>query len=273
MKIPFVGGTILLMLCVFSGLLFVGIPALIVGDENFVGLLIATQIGMWLLPALAYAFCCYEKPWDSMQVKVFGKRADYGLFVLLYLITLPLIGYLAEISEYIPFFESLKEASRATEARTKEFALQLVSGKTFKDLMLALLVMAVLPAICEEVFFRGVVLNNLVKRNFGIHLSVWLSAILFSAIHIEFLGFLSRVLVGAVLGYAFVYSKSLWLPIVLHFLNNAILVVAYFILQEKILDDDEFSIPHWIAAICVIASVFLFRFLFNRYNASHSNSE
>jgi len=272
MKIPFIGGTILLALCMFLGFLLTGVTVLIIGSEKTVGFLIAAQVCMWLLPALAYAFCCYEKPWNSLQVKNLGKRADYGLFVLLYLIVLPLIAYFAEISEFIPFFESLKEASRAMEAKTKELVLQLVSGKTFKDLMLTLLVMAVLPAICEEVFFRGVVLNNLVKRNFGIHLSVWLSAVLFSAIHMEFLGFLSRVLIGAVLGYAFVYSKSLWLPIILHFLNNAILVVAYFILQEKILYD-EISVPHWIAAICVIASVFLFRFLFIRYREPRSNSE
>jgi membrane protease YdiL (CAAX protease family) len=258
-KINFIGGTILLTVFWLLGFLVFGIVAMVLGAENEVALLTASQIAVWLLPALLFATCFYHNFWADLNVKKFGKRTDYGWFILLYLITLPLVGYFAQISELFPFPESWIEFSRNVETQTKELILQFVSGKTTKGLISALLVMAVLPAICEEVLFRGVILNNLVKRNVGVHVAVWISAILFSAVHLEVLGFVSRTLMGATFGYAFVYSKSLWLPIILHFINNAILVFAYFFSTETMLSDDTFIVPHWAAVLSVmtIAIVFL----------------
>jgi membrane protease YdiL (CAAX protease family) len=274
-KIPFIGGTILLTLLWFVAFVFFGILTAALGDEHVFFQLTIVQIGMWLIPALLYVFCAYNNPLNDLKIKNFGKRADYGWFILVYLITLPLVGYFAEMSEYLPFPESWIESSRSAEAKTKELILQFVSDGTFKKLISALLVMAILPAICEEVFFRGVVLNNLVKRNVGIHLAVWISAILFSAVHFDALGFLSRTLLGAAFGYAFVYSKSLWLPIILHFLNNGFLVVtAFFYHNEFISEDfsDTSIVPHWAAALCLITLAILSRFIFCR-NKVRSNSE
>jgi membrane protease YdiL (CAAX protease family) len=275
-KIPFIGGTILLTLFCLAALLFVGVAALVLGSENEIILLVISQIGMWLIPALLFAFFFYENSWTDLNVKKFGKCADYGWFILLYLVALPLIGYLAEMSKCIPVPEFLIELSHKMETQTKELISRLISGGKIKDLLSALLVMAVLPAVCEEVFFRGVVLNNLLKRTVGIHLAVWISAILFSTVHFEVFGFLSRMLLGATLGYAFVYSKSLWLPIILHFLNNAALVFAYFFAQKEIISEnvlDDSAVPHWAAALSIIAGVFVLRLIFNRYSIVRSNCE
>jgi hypothetical protein len=116
----------------------------------------------------------------------------------------------------------------------------------------------------------------MIKRTSKIHLSVWLSAIFFSAIHLDFFGFFPRIMLGAVLGYAFVFSKSLWIPIVLHFLNNATIVVAYYFYQKEWISTDPLTsdtlVPLWAVALSLIASVALLWFIINRYNNVRSNS-
>ena len=97
------------------------------------------------------------------------------------------------------------------------------------------MVIAIIPAVGEELLFRGVIQKLFLKWNGKVHLSVWLTAFVFSAVHMQFLGFFPRLILGAVLGYMLVWSGSLWLPIVAHFTNNAFAVLlTYFIGMDKI---------------------------------------
>jgi membrane protease YdiL (CAAX protease family) len=266
----------LTLFCILSAVLFGWIGTLFNEYvDQFLG-----QIIVWLIPGLLYAYCFYDNFWNDLKVKNTGKRLDYGWFILLLLISIPLIGYIHKINETITFPESmaaLEQWFREFEEKAKEITIRMLSGTSRTDLMLALLNMAVVPAICEEVFFRGVVLNNLMKRTSKIHLSVWLSAILFSFIHFQFFGFLPRVMLGAVLGYAFVLSKSLWVPIFLHFLNNGAIVIAYYFYQKKWisenpLETDTQTATLWMAALSLVVSIGLLWFIFRRNNA-RSNLE
>ena len=276
MKISFLRGTILFALIWLMSFLFFGIMgAMFSGVNQFIGLSII-QIGVWLVPALLYAYLYYDNFWDDLNIKKTGTIHDHGLFILLYLVSIPLVGFLIEISEILPFPESWIEASKRTELQTKELLFYFLSGGTLIHLLSALFVMAVLPAICEEVFFRGVVLTNIVKRTGKIHLAVWLSAILFSAVHVEILGFFPRILLGAVLGYSFVFTKSLWVPIILHFLNNGIIVFAYFSYQKNWITSDPSemsSVPFWLVVISLIAGFALFRFLLKKGDACIAPTE
>ena len=92
---------------------------------------------------------------------------------------------------------------------------------------------AVLPAIGEELLFRGIVQRMFVRITKNIHWGIWISAILFSAMHMQFYGFIPRMLLGALFGYLLVWSGSMWLPILGHFLNNGIAVVATFLIHNK----------------------------------------
>ena len=108
---------------------------------------------------------------------------------------------------------------------------------TFGGLIINILLMAVLPAISEELTFRGVLINLFkvkgekleVKGESVPHLAIWCSAILFSAIHLQFYGFVPRMLMGALFGYMLVWTGSLWTPILMHFTNNAMAVILYFV--------------------------------------------
>ncbi|MCL2683290.1 MAG: CPBP family intramembrane metalloprotease [Bacteroidales bacterium] len=277
MRIHFVAGTAILLLFWLVSALFFGFIGSF-GNEYTASII--TQIGIWLIPGLAFAYFFYDNFWDDLKIKNVGKCSDYGLFILLYAISFPFLAYLIKINEAMTFPESmaaLEQMFREMEDKAKELTLRMLSGTSFMDLMSALLVMAVIPAICEEVFFRGVVLNNLMKRTSKLHLSVWLSAIFFSFVHFQFFGFLPRVVLGAFLGYAFVLSKSLWLPIVLHFLNNAIAVIAYYSYQKEWISEDPQTwetetATLWMAVLSLAASVGLLWFIFRR-NKARSNSE
>lgn len=93
-----------------------------------------------------------------------------------------------------------------------------------------ILLMALLPAMAEELTFRGVLQHLFTPRTCTRipHIAIWATAIVFSAIHCQFYGFIPRMLLGAVFGYALAWSGSLWLPMLMHFTNNALAVVVYF---------------------------------------------
>jgi hypothetical protein len=103
-----------------------------------------------------------------------------------------------------------------------------------------LFVVAVLPALGEELLFRGALQGTLLKHTKNIHLSIWVSAALFSAIHMQFFGFFPRMILGAMFGYLVVWGGSLWYSIWAHFINNAAMVLLmYFIYKEKLDADLE----------------------------------
>jgi membrane protease YdiL (CAAX protease family) len=105
----------------------------------------------------------------------------------------------------------------------------LISSNTFWVMLLNIIMIAVLPAIGEELIFRGVFQKIFYKLFRSGHLAVWFTAIIFSAVHFQFLGFIPRFILGLVFGYLYLWSGTLWLPIIAHFVNNAVPVVGTYI--------------------------------------------
>jgi membrane protease YdiL (CAAX protease family) len=99
-------------------------------------------------------------------------------------------------------------------------------------MLLAVVVIAVLPAIGEELVFRGIIQRELFRGTNNIHVAIWISAAIFSAIHIQFYGFVPRMLLGALFGYLYYWSGNLWMPIIAHFINNGFTVVAMYLYQQ-----------------------------------------
>ena len=190
---------------------------------------------MFLLPPLCMAYLWSKQPLEWLKVK--GERVKVkseGVWaVLLMLVALPAINLLAHINEQIAlpaFLEPLEAWMKTQEETAKNLTDQFMHVTTFGGLIINLLLMAVLPAISEELTFRGVLMNLFkVKGESVPHLAIWCSAILFSAIHLQFYGFVPRMLMGALFGYMLVWTGSLWTPILMHFTNNAMAVILYFV--------------------------------------------
>ena len=107
----------------------------------------------------------------------------------------------------------LEEWMKNKESELSDLTKYLTDFSSFHKLIVALFVIAVLPAIGEEVLFRGIIQRKIFNKTQNHHLSIWIAAMLFSAIHLQFYGFVPRVLLGALFGYLYVWTANLWIPI------------------------------------------------------------
>lgn len=192
-----------------------------------------SAIGLFVAPPLLFAyFTKHQLGWNHVN------RQQILLAVAFMMLSMPFINGLAVWNEglHLPsFLGSLESWIRQAEAEAMRMTEAFLIMDTPLDLLINLVVIAIIPAVGEELLFRGVIQKLFLKWNGKVHLSVWLTAFVFSAVHMQFLGFFPRLILGAVLGYMLVWSGSLWLPIVAHFTNNAFAVLlTYFIGMDKI---------------------------------------
>jgi membrane protease YdiL (CAAX protease family) len=96
------------------------------------------------------------------------------------------------------------------------------------QLLILIFVSALIASIGEEVFFRGIIQNKLIQSSKSMHIGIWLTAALFSAIHLQFFGFFPRLVLGALFGYLYAVSGNLWVAILSHFINNALFILTIF---------------------------------------------
>ena len=176
---------------------------------------------------------------DSQSIlSAFGFSSISDSKLLLY--TLPityggilLSGSLAEVSQHISLPASLLEQAKALEETYKTLMLNMARMNSVQDYIAALFVMALAPAIFEEILFRSTVQPLFIGWTKNVWIGIIITSIFFSAIHFSFFGFLSRTALGIVLGLLFYYSKNIWLSIFMHFLNNGLIVTQLYIVTKQ----------------------------------------
>jgi membrane protease YdiL (CAAX protease family) len=160
--------------------------------------------------------------------------------VVLMFVSLPLTNLLTSWNEKMNFgaaFESLEALLQQLEETAGDLTERMLQVDSFSGLLFNLLVIALIPAIGEELTFRGV-LQQALTRRCNVHVAVFLSAFIFSFIHFQFYGFLPRMFLGLLLGYLFYYSGSLWTSILMHFVNNGAAVVVAYLDYKGLIDVD-----------------------------------
>ena len=194
-------------------------------------------ITLFLLPSLILAYLCAKAPWNWLQLdnKVNWKGLLWAIGIML--VALPAINLMSHWNQQMvlpTWLSGVEEWMKAKEAEAEWLTKQFMSVTTISGLLVNLLLMAVLPAVSEEITFRGVLqrLLNFQLSTFNSHLAIWLTAIIFSAIHMQFYGFVPRMLMGALFGYMFVWTGSLWVPMLMHFVNNGMAVLLYFLANK-----------------------------------------
>ena len=207
------------------------------GAQTTVGLKwlqLLQTVGTFLLPPLICAWIWSENHRPAGWLKL-NQRTEGSFFVLAIVIMLcaiPGINLLADLNGRIELPESLgsieqklKQMEETAAALTRQF----LQTENVGGLILNIGLMALLPALAEEFSFRGTLQQILGNK----HMAIWVTAFIFSAIHMQFYGFIPRMLMGAMFGYVFVWTGSLWIPIVMHFTNNGLAVLAYYIWGEN----------------------------------------
>ena len=161
-------------------------------------------------------------PFFPPQHKTFFALFLVMALGLTFIITIsPLVEWNMNM-EFPDFLKGVESWARDAEDKAAELTKAMTSFESVGDLVLGLIVIALLPAIGEELVFRGLFQNEFFRGSGNIHLSIWLAAIIFSAIHLQFYGFVPRLLLGALFGYLYYWSGSLLIPMFAHFVNNAI---------------------------------------------------
>jgi membrane protease YdiL (CAAX protease family) len=206
---------------------------------------------------------------------LFENRSHLGqglLLVVLLGIAFPLaISPLSEWNANLKFPEFMRgfgEWARQQEDLMAQMTDVVTRFDTIGDLLVALFVMAVLAGIGEELVFRGMIQNELWRGSNNIHLAIWASAFIFSAIHVQFFGFIPRLLLGALFGYLYYWSGNLIVPIVAHFVNNAFGVIMRYLYNIKVISTDVETVesaPWGLVVICVIVTGLLLYQLRNLY--------
>jgi len=152
----------------------------------------------------------------------------------------------------------------ASEQKAMELTEAFLVMNSIGDLLINLFLIGLIPAIGEELLFRGVLQQLFTKWTGKVHLAIFISAFLFSAIHLQFFSFLPRFVLGIVLGYMFYWSKNLWLPILAHFTNNTLAIIfTYHFVADKIQIDflNEETSVNISAALISLLAVALLMFL------------
>lgn len=194
---------------------------------------------MFFMPAVTLVKWSGNKPIAYLALDYTKNSSSYGLYILAFLILLtamPFITLLSQINQTFVLPDWLSEVEvwmRNLEESAKNTTNLLLKGTSVWDYLGNILFIGVFAAIAEEVFFRGVLQKLLIKLFKNIHAGVWIGAFIFSLMHMQFYGFIPRIVLGAMLGYLFVFSGSLWLPIFVHFMNNALVVTFNFFFSEN----------------------------------------
>lgn len=167
---------------------------------------------------------------DYLQLRQPPPALTTALAVLLMLCSMPLVLFLLQINKALP----LPDAFRAMEDNTAEMLKGLLQMEGLAELVANLTIIALIPAVGEELVFRGVLQQQLMRRIANPWVAVAVSAAVFSAVHLQFEGFLSRWLLGMVLGWLFWRSRNLWVPVAAHFFNNALQVLAQYAYKKEV---------------------------------------
>lgn len=220
---------------------------------------------MFFLPVYFFALICYRNPSKFMGFNTNFDSRQLFLVVIIIIFTFPLSGALAELNKIIPIPKDWAAYFKEKEAERALQEAALININSFSRYLLSMFIIALLPAIFEEVCFRGGIQNILTRWFKGPWIAIILTAIVFSAVHVSYYGFLVRFALGVILGLVFYYSGSLWLSIIIHFFYNGIQVTALYFATMSVTKptrDIEENFPLWagiISLIIIIAAFYIFR--------------
>ncbi len=253
------------MLFMFAAIPFTGIEefkALLTGAipiSYLKYLQVVQAFSVFIFPSLILAWLLSERPWIWLgftKIKWILVLTSVTLFI----VCQPLVTFLANINSHLllpEFLKPVEDWMRNSEDSASQLVFQFLDTRNPFAILLNLIMIVLLPAIGEEMLFRGTIQPVIGQWTKSIHWAVWITAFLFSAMHMQFFTFLPRFLLGVLLGYLLVYGKSIWYPIAGHFMNNFLsLVIFYYLKATKPdvnpMDSDTNSYNTWMVMLSFV---------------------
>lgn len=217
---------------------------------------------VFFIPSLILAWIMNKKPFNFLGLHTRLSSKQIVLVIMLAFAGLVLSGALGEVNQLIPLPSKWMAQAKELEQKYKEAMTSMVAMKNFSDYLISLLVLALAPALFEEILFRGGFQQIFVGWTKSPFAGILITSIVFSAIHFSYFGFLPRAALGMILGYVFYYSKNLWLNIIIHFIYNGLAVTQIYVITrqgkaiEKAMDE---NMPIWLGVFAIIACYILLK--------------
>lgn len=266
---------LLVMLAIALGMLLISsiisVPFLLTDASSRPVMLVVqslTQLLTFLVPVVLMTVIYYRTSMREYYSLNFSGRYWYYALTgaVVTLLLLPAIDWLTTWNDSWNLGR-VGELLRSVQNQTEGIMKDILSTDTVWGLIGNLLVVALIPAVSEEVFFRAGFQNLIQKWVKNPHVAIWITALIFSLAHGEVFSFMPRFVLGALLGYLYVYGGSLLPNMVAHFVNNAIVVVLYWLVARGVLDIDPeapLALDWSLTVCCTVAALVLFVVTFLR---------
>lgn len=235
-----------------------------------IAVLAINHLCVYLIPSLVYWYWFEACGWKDFNSRSIKKVSSLWIAIIVGTVLLPFNQILIVWNKGIKLsgvFSGIEQWMIQKEQANSLLTERLFNIDSIHQLILLIIVSALIASLGEEVFFRGIIQNKLIQGKRSIHVGVWLTAALFSAVHIQFYGFFPRLVLGALFGYLYVFSGNIWIAILSHFLNNSLYILTIFF-GHRIAKSDvgmNFEFGRWIyGSFSLILSILLLTYFYRR---------
>jgi membrane protease YdiL (CAAX protease family) len=250
------------------------------GNVDSVGSLkllqLVQSIGVFVLPPFVLAYLCYHDPLNFLHLDKKIKWTNIAFVVVFMIVIIPFINLLGDLNQKLVLpkaFAALEDMMKASEKQAGQLTEKLLNVHSVPALFYNIFLIAMIPALGEELFFRGA-LQGVFRQKINVKVAIWVAALIFSAIHFQFYGFVPRMLLGAFFGYLLIWSENIWLPVAAHFTNNGIAVIFYYLKNNgfEVVDIDAVGVGGtlWVGCISGVMAMLGF-YLFLQYFQKQKN--
>lgn len=260
---------LLLLLCImFAGLIAASVVGILVVNQGMLAMLTVQDVFAFIVPAILAMAIFYIRPLHVMCLDRAPSFKAILVVLAFYLVSLPAMNWLVDLNQSMSlpsWMSGIEELMRDMEDSAADATEQLLDINTLWQFLSSVFVIGVMAGLSEEMLFRGAMQRTMQDSRLNTHAVVWITAIVFSAFHMQFFGFIPRMMLGAWLGYLLVWTRSLWVPIIAHTLNNSTVVFFSYMANKGIMPEDfgdNLGLPAtgafpWLALLSLIVSLAL----------------
>ena len=260
---------LLVLLCLmFAGVIAASVLSVLVINQGLLTMLTVQDVLAFIVPAVLAMAIFYHRPLHAMSLDRAPSLRAIIVVLAFYILSLPAMNWLVDANNSMTlpsWMSGIEQVMRTMEDSAADATEQLLDINTVWQLIISVFVIGLMAGLSEEMLFRGAMQRTMQDSRMSAHAAVWVTAIVFSAFHMQFFGFVPRMVLGAWLGYLLVWTRSLWVPIIAHTLNNSTVVFFSYLANKGVLAEDfgdslglpaEGAFP-WLAVLSLVASLAL----------------
>lgn len=259
---------IILFFLMGIGLIIASVVSALAIKSGLLTAITLQDIFAFIVPAVLAMAIFYRRPWHAMCLDRCPSWTALLVVIVFEIVSLPALNWLVSANEAMTlpsWMSGIEQYMRQLEDNAANTTKQLLDIHTVGEFVSRVLVVGFMAGLSEEMLFRGAMLRTMQDSRMNTHAVVWIVAIIFSAFHFQFYGFFPRMVLGLWLGYLLVWTRSLWVPIIAHTLNNSAVVLFSYLTNKGMVAEgfgENLGIPAdgafpWLALGSFIVSIAL----------------